>query len=526
MMPIDPISPKEHPKGHILVVEDDPMGAAFFQSSLVTAGFSVDLCSDARKAVHKLTTLGCDNFDAVLTDYRMPGMNGLDLLHWINAQDQTLSTVMVTAQGERDLIKQSMSTGARDFLDKPVTHQQLTSVIEKAVQQTRRLRHFENTQQSLAAAGRMDHLFSNVRAEELNEFIDVRHVPLHEVGGDFLNIFKVGPGKFSAVIGDVSGHDVKAAFVSSYFQGLLRGFSETQTSALDAICKFNDILVKEWDERNTENRLITSPTLSVALFEIDIEQNLLKIFSCGFPPVYICDQDGFIHTQNIGSFPIGWMPDCQPEEFAFDMARGSCLLAFTDGLMDLAIELEINTLSLLFVLFRENLDLKNGPLQAVDDILVLRYQFNCKVPTQSLFHPIIQEQYTGADVDDMDRIEAVWRRSLQFSLQEELGDRLFELLICIREGVINAMIHGCERSSEKVCTLTMTYNPEKYLVRVRIDDPGKGHNFDLQKRLKELANPDGKHLGLGIIQHLSDSFSIENKGSTLIFDFFLTPAQS
>lgn len=525
MSDIESLPAHDSSKGHVLIVEDDPMGAAFFQSSLMAAGYSVHLCDDGKKAVKRLTDNGLQMYDAVLTDYRMPGMSGLDLLQWISARDQTLSTVMITAQGERELIKQSLSTGAREFLDKPVTHHQLNAVIEKAVRHTRKLRHFENTQQSLVAAGRMDHLFGDVRAGELKDSLQLIHVPLHEVGGDFVNILNIAPRKYAAIIGDVSGHDVKAAFVSSYFQGLLRGFTEAGIDPLRALTTFNDILVNDWGKDNPATQGVTSPSLSVALLDIDLEASKLTAYSCGFSPVIVCDKDGFIHCHQHGSFPIGWMPSFEPSVFEFELHNGCVLLAFTDGLIDFASDLEINTLSLLFVLIRENLDLKNGPLQAVDDILVLRYQFNSKVPTQSLFHPIIQEQYTGADVDDMERIEAVWRRSLQFTLQEELGDRLFELLICVREGVLNAMIHGCERSSDKACTLTMTYNPEKFLIRVRIDDPGKGHSFDLQKRLKELANPDGKHLGLGIIQHLSDSFAIENKGSTLIFDFFLTPAQ-
>ncbi|MDV7391319.1 response regulator, partial [Arthrospira platensis SPKY1] len=235
----------------------------------MAAGYSVELCEDGKKAVKRLTRNGLSTFDAMLTDYRMPGMTGLDLLQWINATDQTLSTVMVTAQGERDLIKQSLSTGAREFLDKPVTHQQLKTVIEKAVQHTRKLRHFEQTQQSLLAAGKMDHLFSDVRAGELSDSIQLVHVPLHEVGGDFVNLFKTGEKKYSAIIGDVSGHDVKAAFVSSYFQGLLRGFTEANITPIRALTTFNNILVNDWGKNSPATRGITSPSLSVALLEID-----------------------------------------------------------------------------------------------------------------------------------------------------------------------------------------------------------------------------------------------------------------
>ena len=66
-------------------------------------------------------------------------------------------------------------------------------------------------------------------------------------------------------------------------------------------------------------------------------------------------------------------------------------------------------------------------------------------------------------------------------------------------------------------------NEDKDLLRVFIDDPGRGHAFDLISRLNQLGEQSGKHLGLGIFQHLSDEFQIDNKGTSLVFDFEVNP---
>ena len=100
---------------------------------------------------------------------------------------------------------------------------------------------------------------------------------------------------------------------------------------------------------------------------------------------------------------------------------------------------------------------------------------------------------------------------------------MYELLICIREGMLNALIHGCERDADKFAHLQVSVNAEKDILRVIIDDPGRGHAFDLLKRLNTLKEETGAHLGLGIIQHLSDNFQIENKGTSLVFDFEISP---
>ena len=139
------------------------------------------------------------------------------------------------------------------------------------------------------------------------------------------------------------------------------------------------------------------------------------------------------------------------------------------------------------------------------------------------FEPILSEHYAGTECEHIDQLQANWRRSVTFALDDRLGDRLYDLLICIREGMLNALIHGCERSAEKFAHLQISINEAQKILRIHIDDPGRGHTFDLRERLEQISKKTGKHLGLGIIQHLSDSFAVENKGTSLVFDFKITP---
>ena len=139
------------------------------------------------------------------------------------------------------------------------------------------------------------------------------------------------------------------------------------------------------------------------------------------------------------------------------------------------------------------------------------------------FSPILSEHYAGTEIDHIDQLQSNWRRSLTFAIGDQFGDRLYDLLLCIREGMINALVHGCERSAEKFSQLQINLNETKDRVRIIIDDPGRGHQFDIENPLADTFGKMGTHMGLRIIYHLSDYFAIENRGTSLVFEFAVTP---
>lgn len=510
--------------GTVLVVDDDPHGLTFFRASLKMSGLNVFAAENAVEAQAQLEDRGLDFFDAVLSDFRMPGRTGLDLLRWIRERDRSLATVIITAQGEKELVKAALAGGAVDFLEKPVTHQELREVIGKAIADTARMRKFEHDQEGLRDAGRLDRFFNTLVGESLSPHIRLVYQPLHEVGGDFFSARKLDDNRFIIIAGDVSGHDIRSGFISAYFQGMIRGFEAAGQSPWEAFGVFNQLLCDEWS--GPENEKDGSTSLSVCALEIDLARSCLNITSSGFPPLVLCDRHGFVTHSRIGAFPMGWDHDFRPVREVRALDELTFICVHTDGLIDFATNLGIDPLSLAHRLMMDGQNNAVSALQSPDDLLLIRFFINPKQKVSALFQPILHESYSGDEYEDIDHLQAVWRRSIQFAVGDELGDRLYDLLICLREGMLNAFHHGCEGSPEKVCTLQMSYVPDDKVIRVRIDDPGKGHKFDLKKRLAELdlaEEGEGRNLGLGIIQHLSDKFGIENKGSSLLFDFHVNP---
>src|SRR5215831_19188481 len=123
----------------ILVVDDEPdLEALILQKfrHLVRGGVVSFLF--ARDGVEALDTLRAnDGISLVVTDINMPRMDGLTLLEKLQAAEEKLSTIIVSAYGDMANIRTAMNRGAFDFVTKPIDFQDLETTIAKT------LRHIE-----------------------------------------------------------------------------------------------------------------------------------------------------------------------------------------------------------------------------------------------------------------------------------------------------------------------------------------------------------------------------------------------
>lgn len=504
----------------ILVVEDDAHVLSFMESSLSLSGFHVLTARSCEEGFAHCRHTGLDKLGAILCDYRLPDRNGLELLRWVREQDGTLASCLITGQGEKTIVQQSLSLGVFQYIEKPVTHQELRDVMRKAVQHTRRLRQSVEDRQGLEDLGKLDQRMSSVIPDELRDRLEIFYQPLHEVGGDFCITHRYAPDEWVILVGDVSGHDIKSGYVSTYFQGMFRGCVESGAKVEDFLDLFNRVLRKQGDA-NRDGEVVS---LSLSALHVNLGDNSLRVWNFGAPPSYFVSAEGFIRESPYGSPPLGWLSSIKLGPTHIPCAQPGRLVVFTDGLVELADQLDINFFSLLYRLGESRKYIYDLPIPPKDDILFINYSINPQFALKQPFQPIVSEHYAGSEVEQIDYLQSNWRRSLNFALDDRLGDRLYDLLICIREGMLNALVHGCEKASDKFAHLQISLSEDKSVVRVVIDDPGRGHVFDLQKRLEEINTATGKHLGLGIIQHLSDEFHIENKGTSLVFDFEINPS--
>src|SRR5438067_10012232 len=94
-------------------------------------GIQIDTSDSAVGALERIRET---DYDAIVSDIKMPGMDGLALLHEIRDLRPATPTLMITGHGERDLAVQALRGGAYDFVQKPIDRDYFVASLERAIQ--------------------------------------------------------------------------------------------------------------------------------------------------------------------------------------------------------------------------------------------------------------------------------------------------------------------------------------------------------------------------------------------------------
>lgn len=116
--------------GHVLVVDDHKNARESMADILRHAGHQVRCCSSAREALNQL---GEWPADVIITDLKMPGMNGLDFIRALVRQSHDAQIVMVTAHATVSSAVDAMRLGAFDYIEKPFPVEQLEELVDRAL---------------------------------------------------------------------------------------------------------------------------------------------------------------------------------------------------------------------------------------------------------------------------------------------------------------------------------------------------------------------------------------------------------
>jgi len=117
----------------ILVVDDDQNIRKVLRELLGKEGFNVSTASDVDKA---LPFIDSQDLDLIVTDLKMPGKSGMDLLTICHEKRPSVPVIMITAFGNVEAAVTAMKKGAYDFITKPFDENELLNVIEKALSES------------------------------------------------------------------------------------------------------------------------------------------------------------------------------------------------------------------------------------------------------------------------------------------------------------------------------------------------------------------------------------------------------
>ena len=114
----------------IMIIEDDEAMRSLLEDFFEEEGFETDSASNGADA---LRILSKDHLDLIVTDIRMPGLTGLDILPRVRRLKPETPIIVMTAYGSEDVRRRSLESGATTYLEKPIHLSKLRTLIHEMI---------------------------------------------------------------------------------------------------------------------------------------------------------------------------------------------------------------------------------------------------------------------------------------------------------------------------------------------------------------------------------------------------------
>lgn len=330
-----------HARQRVLVVDDNPLNCDLLVRRLRRMGLEqIDVANDGDEALDRLRAA---RYDLVLLDVMMPGRDGHGVLAALREEGQLpeLPVLMVSAADEMAGVVRCIEMGAQDYLTKPINapllEARVRTTIERSLLRNRVAEQLERTHRDLLAARRLQLAMVPPDHAQPGEHgplrVSTRLSPAREIGGDLIDHFSLGNGRYLLALGDVSGKGAEAALCMARTVSLLRAHGRQHWQALGDPARAVAAVVADVNEALCEgNDSALFVTLFVAI--ADLTAGRLSYACAGHPPPYLCTAGTVQALAVAPGLPVGVMPGFSPGVNTVDVPPDACLLAFSDGVTE------------------------------------------------------------------------------------------------------------------------------------------------------------------------------------------------
>lgn len=115
----------------LLLLDDEPIVGKRLKPALAKIGCDVEVFENPREALERINE---EEFDIVVTDIRMEGMDGLEILEHIRKKSSRTKVIMITGYAMMETAREAMDKGAFDFIAKPFQPDDLREVVTRAAE--------------------------------------------------------------------------------------------------------------------------------------------------------------------------------------------------------------------------------------------------------------------------------------------------------------------------------------------------------------------------------------------------------
>ena len=296
--------------------------------------------------------------DLVISDWVMPGRDGLDLCRELRELGGFTYFILLTAKSESSEIAEGLSAGADDFLSKPVSNAELRARIASGARILSMHRALSATnarlEDTLSELRRLDALVQ--RDLEEGRHLQRSLIPpptatigraelsvmLHssgKVGGDLVGYFPTGSDRIGAYGIDVSGHGITSALMTARLKGFLSDSRQSQNLAVmhgaddvrrgyppaDVARRLNEVTLEEME---------TEHYFTLLYAELDLTSGHCRFVQAGHPPPLVLRAGGEMEFLGNGGMPVGLLADATYDEECTRLSPGDRLLIYSDGITE------------------------------------------------------------------------------------------------------------------------------------------------------------------------------------------------
>lgn len=216
---------------YLLLVDDEPNVLEALRRELhawaAERSLTIETAANAGEALEKLKEIGHDTI-LIISDLKMPEMNGSEFLMRVKQEYPDIVSMLLTAYSETEDIAKAVRSGVFRYLLKPWDSAYLlgesTKAFSLAENRKKNRLYRKIIEEELRYAGEMQRavLRPNLPTTDEIEFkASYRPLPDLGVGGDYYDVIHIGPGRYLLLIGDVAGHGVRAAIVTSILKAVI-----------------------------------------------------------------------------------------------------------------------------------------------------------------------------------------------------------------------------------------------------------------------------------------------------------------
>ena len=346
--------PGASPARTVLLVDDSRLQRRILKVLLGKWGYDV---REAGSAEEGLEVCARESIDIIISDWVMPGMNGLEFCTAFRAmaRESYGFFMLLTSKSETGEMIDGLEHGADDFLTKPVNASELRArlsacerilhmeqelneknrIISRALEELQGL--YDSIDRDLAQARKIQESLMPVRNRRFGgSEVSVLLKPCGHVGGDLVGMFSPGPHRLGFYSIDVSGHGITSALMTARLSGYLSGDFLEQNIALER--RFERFFaLRQPDEvaRTMNERLLTDAGVeeyfTMAYGIVDLRKGLLKLVQAGHPHPALQRADGRVEFLGEGGLPVGLLPEAEYSCFEVQLAPGDRVLLYSDG---------------------------------------------------------------------------------------------------------------------------------------------------------------------------------------------------